>query len=377
MLSKKYFIVLLVIIYAAAVHAQQVIKINTDSGDLPKQFTSCFNSAQKGSSFWIAYSIQRTDERKILVGSCFCCDDNSAITLRDIIENTKKFSDYRSGNTHRKRSRISGTMLNISSRSKNSDKVTDKETAVLFRYDKYSKNINDFAEIAICNLSYYFDTDGYPILWLGKKESKASLDFLFDLYKKAKDKSEKKDLMQATGIHNDQPVVTTFLKNIINSKEDLELRKNTVFWLGIQDNNDAFAELKNIINKNASFELRKDAVFGLSSIEVPGALDELINIARHNENSEIRKNAVYGLGNKAVQKAEEALKNIIENDPDIEIKKAAVYSLANNPEKNIPYLIKVAKTNPSLEIRKSAIWSLGNASDDKRAVDALIDLARN
>lgn len=110
--------------------------------------------------------------------------------------------------------------------------------------------------------------------------------------------------------------------------------------------------------------------------ELREATDELIKIAKYNKDDELRKQAVWGLGNKAVSKAEEALKNIIEDDPDIEIKKQAVYALANNSNDIIPYLINLAKTHPSVSIRKCAIWSLGN-SNDARAIDALIFLAKN
>jgi HEAT repeat protein len=108
---------------------------------------------------------------------------------------------------------------------------------------------------------------------------------------------------------------------------------------------------------------------------LPGSIDELVYIAKHNNEREVRRNAIYALGNKAVKKAEEALKDFVDNDPDIEIKKTAVYALSNGLRDAIPYLIKIAKTNSSLEVRKSAIYALGN-SDDERALDALIELAK-
>ena len=78
----------------------------------------------------------------------------------------------------------------------------------------------------------------------------------------------------------------------------------------------------------------------------------------------------------AVRKAEDALKDFVDNDPDVEIKKTAVYALSNSSKDAIPYLITLAKTSSSLQVRKSAIYSLGN-SGDERALDALIELAKN
>jgi HEAT repeat protein len=243
-------------------------------------------------------------------------------------------------------------------------------------YDKNSKSIYNFTELVICNLSLYVDLGNYMVLWLGESDNKNSLNFLLDLYNKSNKGFSKRELIQGIGIHIDQPATTSFLKEIIYSKAEKDLRKSAVLWLGFQGNNEAFTELKKIIKNDSSIETRKDAVISLSNMQSPDAIDELINIAKHNGNDELRKHAVYGLGNKAVKQAEEILKNIIEDDPDIEIKKHAVYALVNSSNNIIPYLIKIAKTHPSLSIRKSAIWSLGN-SDDERAVDALIDMAKN
>ncbi len=376
MKTKILSISLAFLIFADFICAQHMIKIDNVSGDLTNLFQTAFNNRNADEDFWIGYSIQVNSGNQFQVGSCFLDDEHNKINLRDIIMNSEKFRNYNSSNDRASNKRKHGKHSWINRGISISDKGADKETAILFLYDKSSKSIYDFEELVICNLSFYVDLGNYPVLWLGEADNKKSLDFLINLYRKSKDNFSKKKLISAIGIHVDQPAATSFLTGIINKDSDKELRKSSVFWLGFQNNKEALITLEKIIYNDSSIEIRKDAVMSLSFIQSPEALDELINIAKRNGESEIRKQAVYGLGNKAVQKVEEALKNIIEDDPDIEIKKHAVYALANTSNNIIPYLIKLAKTHPSLEIRKCAIWSLGN-SDDERAVDALIEMAKN
>jgi len=375
MKKKLLSIVLVIMLSVSAVQTQCIIKIDRASGDLSAQFKTTFNNARSNGNFWIGYSLRVDSDYQFLAGSCYYHDENNIVSLRDVLMNTGKFKNYNSQNTKTKR-RTHGRTINIHSGLSIHDNVTDKETAVLFMYDKNSKSINDFVETAVCNLSLYIDLGNYPIYWLGEAENKNSLNLLLDFYKASKDESAKEELIPAIGIHTDQPAATSFLKEIIYGKASKDLRENSVMWLGFQNNHEAFDILKKIVNSNHSSDIREQAITSISFIQSRDAINELINIAKHNSKDELRKRAVYGLGNKAANQAEEALKNIIEDDTDVEIKKHAVYALANTSNNIVPYLIKIAKTHASLSIRKCAIFSLANMDDD-RAVDALIEMAKN
>ena len=372
---RKYIFFLFAAVCAAILHAQPVISI-TGSGSLAEQFKSALNKYSSGDYFWIGYSIQENDKYQVMMGSYYYSDEFKDVSLRDIILNTQRAKDFESlfSKKGRKRSAHSGFITNYGI-SINDKKEGDKETAILFLYDKNSKDINDFLEVGVCNLSYNYDLQGFPLVWLEIQDNRNSVNFLLSLYSNADELHTKKGLAAAIGSHTDQSEAASFLTKLISGSEDTELRKDAAFWLGMQNNSEALNVLKKVINSDDVLEVRKNAVWGIGYIQLPEALDELINIARHNSTNEPRKNAIYALGNKAVKKAEEALKEVIDNDPDIEIKKTAVYALANNSDNNIPYLIKIAKTNPSIEVRKCAIYSLSN-SEDERALEALIELTR-
>lgn len=363
------------LITAVPVGAQQMVKFEKFTGDIAGQFEHIMRQDRPDGKFWIGYSIMRNDDNQFIVGSYSFHDDNT-ITLRDVITNSPKFRDRVSGSDKSKKGRVSGRMFGRGKGISISTNGTERETAVLFLYDKDAKRSDEFSEVSVCNLALSVELSDHPLFWLGEADTKKSIDFLFATYKKLKEDESKEDLVSAVGIHTDQPAVTSFLIDVINSKSDNEVRENSVFWLGYQNNSEALVALKKIVAGEPSFEMRKHAVMSLSFMDLPAAMDELIGIAKRSGSNELRKQAVYGLGNKAVARAEETLKGIVEDDPDLEIKKHAVYALSNTSDDIIPFLITVAKTHRSLSIRKCAIWSLGN-SRDERAVDALISLAEN
>ena len=372
---KRYLILLFAVAWAGFIQAQPVIKINSRES-LPEQFKTVLNKYCSNSNCWVGYSIQRNDKHRITMGSFYCNDEFKDVSLKDIIMNTHRAQDFESLISKKRRESNSVTTFTTNySVSINDKKEADKETAILFMYDKNSNSINDFREIGICNLSSSFDLQGYPLIWFGLQDNWSSVNFLLNNFSTATELHTKKAMAAAIGIHTGQPRVTAFLTKLITGKEDPDLRKDVAFWLGFQNNREALNVLRQVTVSNDILEIRKNAVWGIGYIELPEALDDLINIAKHNSQSKLRKNAIFALGNKAVKKAEEAIKDVIDNDPDVEIKKTAVYALANGSNDNIPYLINIAKTNSSLEIRKCAIYSLSN-SGDERALNALIDLAK-
>jgi hypothetical protein len=373
---KKGLTIFIIIASAVFLKAQQVIRIDNLPPNLAEQFNVAFKRSETLKDFWIGYSIDYNSDTEIMVGSFSIDDKYEPVTLRDIISGDQKAIDYFSNHPQTGKKSFSGRSFRmINGTSINEKRNPDKETAILFRYDRNSRGVNDFREIGIANLSRNFELLGYPLIWLGRQDNKNSVDFLINSYNKLNNIESEKELVPAIGAHTDQYHVTAFLTNIVLSKADPELRKDVGFWLGLQNNKEALDVLERVINNDAVPEVRKNAVWGIGYIKFPEALEALVYIAKHNSDREVRRNAIYALGNKAVKKAEEALKDIVDNDPNVEIKKTAVYALANNSKDAIPYLIKIAKTNSSLEVRKSAIYTLGN-SDDERALAALIDLAR-
>ncbi len=374
---RKFTIVLFSVVWTVILQAQPVIKLNDFSSGLQKQFNTALKQGScTSNNFWIGYSIKRDDKRRVMIGSFYYNDKFKNVSLRDIITNTQKARDFESYISKEKKNSPSAVSYNINFGTSIKDKkAADKETAILFMYNKNAQDINDLKIIGICNLSYNFDLNGHPLIWLGVQDNKASVNFLISMFNKEVQLQSKKEMAAAIGVHTGQPEATDFLTKIVTSKDNTSVRADAAIWLGMQNNIKALNVLNLVIKSDNKLEVRKNAVWGIGSMELPEALDDIISIAKHNSNLELRKDAIFSLGNKAVKKAEEVLKDFIDDDPDIEIKKTAVYALAKNSGDSISLLIKIAKTNPNLEIRKCAIYSLSN-SNDERALNALIELAK-
>ena len=148
---KKYLIDLFVITSAVLLHAQQVIRIENLPSDLSVQFNEAFNRGETFKDFWIGYSIMRNSDREVMIGSFYFADKYQPVTLRDIIMNKQKAIDYFSHFSQTtNRGKFAGRSFRMINGTSINDKgIPDRETAILFRYDKNSKSVNDFREINI------------------------------------------------------------------------------------------------------------------------------------------------------------------------------------------------------------------------------------
>ncbi len=357
--------------------AQPVIRITHDGVSIESSFQKAFSKGMESEDFWIGYSIHRDSETQISIGSFYMNDDDALISLRDVIDNNADYQKFRKDKLSNKKSKHLRSYRIINGRIvRHGEPTIDKEFALLFRYDRSSTGIDDFAEISMCNLSLYVDLEDHPLFWLGYTNNESSFSFVTKLYNKSNTTFAKEELVPAVGVHTAHQGTTNFLSDIYSRAPDEEIAEESLFWIGQQNNRQAFTILKDAIKNGDTEDVREEAVMSLGFMELPGVIDYLITVAKQNPERELRERAIHALGHKAVEKAEQALKNFVENDPDIELKKHAIYALSNNDNDNLPYLIKIAKTHSSVTLRKAAIYSIANYEDDERAVDALIDLAK-
>ncbi len=96
------------------------------------------------------------------------------------------------------------------------------------------------------------------------------------------------------------------------------------------------------------------------------AIDFLIKVAKTEQDMEARKQAMFWLGHKAGEKTLGVLKDAAETDADTEVQKHAVFVLSRRAkEEAVPLLIKIARTHPKPEVRKDAIFWLGRTGDER------------
>jgi len=305
-----------------------------------------------------------------------------------------------------------------------------KKLAFLMRFNKEGRII----DITLSNLSLPVDLENAPLVWCGLAPHKESLDLLEQLYSSVTSSDVQKDMVAAVGVHTPCPQSFSFLRRVLESNADDDVREAGAFWLGQQNTKEALAELKKTAFKDKSSDVRGKAVFSISQIDLDKtadvlmelarksndrevrekavfwmgqrndprvlaflkeialsgtklgekavfavsqmknekALDLLIDLAKSGKNRDIREKAIFWLGQKASEKSKKALHDVIQSESDYTLQKQAVFSISQlPPDESVPALIKIAKTHPDYNIRKKAIFWLGQTGD-KRAVDFLV-----
>jgi len=318
--------------------------------------------------YWIGYSIQRPMEKNSFIGSFYSDRRRSRPSLAEVIAGTSLDEiDQPRQQTHGDFTMNDGYMT-VDGKKK--EQIVMKEVGILIHYKK------EIEEVVVSNLSLRVKLGGDPLFWLEGVENVESVAFLKSLFEKHQHSEVKEKLITAAGIHP-ADVSYTFLKNVLTGAEPGDVRQEAAFWISQATQSDeAVTLLTERAQSDTSDDVREKCLFALSEMETEHATEALITIARAHINEDVRKKAMFWLGQKASEKAVATLKELVD-DKDTEVQKNALFALMQLPNNNgLTDLIRIAKSHRNPVVRKEAIFWLGQ-SDDERALDALVEIARN
>ena len=109
----------------------------------------------------------------------------------------------------------------------------------------------------------------------------------------------------------------------------------------------------------------------ISMHDHPRVVPELIQLARHRDDREVRRHAIFWLGQKAGEKATAELQRTVDEDPDDDVRQHAVFAISQLPaDRSVPLLINLVKTHKSPGVRKKAMFWLAQTGD-QRALDLI------
>ena len=133
------------------------------------------------------------------------------------------------------------------------------------------------------------------IFWLGQSHSQGNAEFLRTLYGNLKDQDLKEkvifSLSQQRGVGNERWMMDVAL----NPKEDTELRKKALFWVG--QTGGSMPELISLYDRMSDAEMKDQLIFVYSQRQNDrAAMDNLFSIARTEKNPDLRKKAIFWLG---------------------------------------------------------------------------------
>lgn len=344
---------------------RDVIRIPDKMEPLKKRWNQAFEAKKAlDQSCWIGYSIEVETESNVHIrhtaGAC--------PTLEEILTGQTSPDEM---------SVRDAVRAALDQQDQESSEKIRKNMGILFAFPKTGRKVQDCHEIRIMDFDSHCELKDRPLIWMGQAEQRESLPFLTDLYKKVDADELKEDMVAAVAFHGKEKATVPFLKKVVESGVDEDVRQSAVFWLSQQKGGQVLDFLVDVAHGDRSEDIREHAVFAVSQVQGKTAEEALIRLAKEDKDTEVRKKAVFWLGQKASEKATRFLKDVVEDDPDTEVKEHAVFALSQmGTRESLNALIKIAKTHPNGDVRKKAIFWLGQ-SDDPEAVDFLISLVRD
>ena len=368
------FVFLLLTLSFTLSAAESVIRHPNPRESLDARWQWALKEADGQGDVWIGYSIRRMMYEDSHIGSFHHPPREEDISLQELLYGAESQPEQSSlSEEEQLKEAAEKALAEIHNQDYPREKIS-KEVAILFRLNPASGSGSPIKDIKISNLNLAVNLKSLPLYWLGEAENAQSLTLLQEIFKKENDGEIKEEMITAISIHDLSAEVFTFLKSVVNSNEDENIRESAVFWMGQQDSKDALEFLIHAAENDRSGNIREEAVFAISQIEIQEATEALINLARNSRDHDIQKEAVFWLGQKASKQAESALTDFAYSHDDFEIQKSAVFALSQLSDNNgVPKLIEIAKHHPHPKIRKEAIFWLSQ-SDDPRAVDTLVDI---
>jgi len=235
-------------------------------------------------------------------------------------------------------------------------KVTNEESLTYLKsiVDSSSTEINRRADRAIFAIALHDDVRVDSILtemirrpvaeplrsrviyWLGNTPETAAKNALFS--ELVRDSNEGSDARRAAMLAlsmSRSAAALQILENMFETQPTQDLKQRALNGIGRNDNTDAAATY-------------------------------LIKVVESEQDIELRKSAISNLGRLAGQKSLGALTSTIEGDAPVEIQKQAVIAIGRRPkDEAIPILIRTARNHPRMEVRKQAIRVLGQTGDER------------
>jgi HEAT repeat protein len=212
------------------------------------------------------------------------------------------------------------------------------------------------------------------VFWLGQVPDEKAVDLLEQVLRTAKDEDLQNKAIFALSQHR-SPRASAILRDYaVRDGTSDDLRGQAIFWLGQRSSADNNDFLRSLYSKLSSEELKDKVLFSLAQRKGQGNEKWLMDIAmNNNENIELRKKALFWAGQSGVALPE--IGALYSRLTDREMKEQVIFVLSqrSNDRTAVDKLIDIAKTDKDPELRKKAIFWLGQ-SRDPRAQQVLLDL---
>jgi HEAT repeat protein len=154
------------------------------------------------------------------------------------------------------------------------------------------------------------DVRGQATYWLGN-ERLADLDFFRTLYKSTSSSSVRSQIIQAVVGLRSPGATQWLLDMAKDKTVDAESRKNAIYWAGQQHSVDMDQLNAIYEQARGDNDVQNQVIYVYSQRKESAAVDKLMNIAKSDQNIEMRKQALYWLGQKNDPRVKQFIRDLI------------------------------------------------------------------
>jgi len=148
------------------------------------------------------------------------------------------------------------------------------------------------------------------IFWIGQSNNADNGRYLQKLYGTLREKELKEKVIFSLSQMNNPENARFIMSIALNESEDIEMRKQALFWAGQQGG--SITDLVDLYAKMTNPEMKEQLIFVYSQRREKPAVDKLVDIARSDPDREMRKKALFWLSQSNDPRVAEILQQIID-----------------------------------------------------------------
>ena len=285
--------------------SQVVIKHKNPNENLKSRWNWAFDQAKSNNykgGFWVGYSIKRLMGERSFTGTFYDPPREELKALREILGMAPEKNRFDNVSDVEMLKKEAEKALERIKDEKKPEKKIWKDVAFLFRYSSTKRDFSAIEKMKFSNLSLVVELDELPLIWLDKAKDEESITFLKEIYPKSDKEKNKERIISAVSFHQETKLVIPFLKNKLEGKESVNIRKKAAFWLGQRDEKKALDVLVKAMKNDPSVKVREQVVFAISQMDLDAATDKLIDLAQNANDQAVKEKAIFWLNNFFVNK---------------------------------------------------------------------------
>ncbi|MDF2773727.1 MAG: hypothetical protein K0S86_3224 [Geminicoccaceae bacterium] len=206
------------------------------------------------------------------------------------------------------------------------------------------------------------------IFWLGQVRTERAVSLLDDVLKNSTDRDVRDKAIFALS-QQSLPRAAQILRDFAERESEPEdLREQAIFWLGQKRSEENANYLKSLYGRVKNDGLKEKIIFSLSQQRAFGNGDWVMNIALdQTESIDMRKHALFWAGQSGA--SIDQFSSLYDKVTETEIKEQLIFVLSQRGRdaKAIDKLMDIARNDKDREMRSKAIFWLGQSRDPRVA----------